>query len=69
MQLLTKNVVITSVINDPANFRIFPILVRFNFIVFSLFTIHYSLFISEAQRALSLCQGLHRRYHRNYRPY
>ena len=38
MQLLTKNVVITRVINDPANFRIFPILVRLNFIHYSLLT-------------------------------
>jgi len=30
MQLCTKNVVITSVINDPVNFRIFPIWVLFN---------------------------------------
>ena len=32
MQAWTKNVVITSVINDPTNFKTFPILLRFNFI-------------------------------------
>ncbi len=30
MQLCTKKVVITRVINDPTNFRIFPIWVLFN---------------------------------------
>ena len=32
MQAWTKNVVITSVINDPTNFKTFPILLRLNFI-------------------------------------
>ena len=32
MQLWTKKVVMTRVINDPTNFRIFPILVRLIFI-------------------------------------
>ena len=76
MQLLTKNVVITRVINDPANFRIFPILVRLNFIHYSLltsskflFTIHSSLFTSEAQRALSLYQDRHHHFHHCYHQY
>ena len=32
----------------------------------SLFIIHYSLFISEAQRAFSLCPGQRLRYHLSY---
>ena len=34
MQLCTKKVVITRVINDPTNFRIFPLWVLFNLNMF-----------------------------------
>ena len=35
MQLCTKNVVITSVMSDPANFRILPICERLNLNIYS----------------------------------
>ena len=43
MQLCTKNVVITSVMSDPANFRIFPICVRLNFTI----SLNYKLIICK----------------------
>ena len=43
MQLCTKNVVITSVMSDPVNFRIFPICVRLNFTI----SLNYKLIICK----------------------